>query len=165
MKEKIKDFFRNIRIGVPNLIIWFPIIWKDRDWDHQFIYQIFRHKLHLTEQFIRHHGIHINNIDDANKIKICVNLLDRLIEDEYHETAFKRHVEKWGPPDLNWNDSKDYPKMCELSITHPNVKTDKDKKAERKDFSNSCKNESALREQDLDMLFKNMRKHIQTWWD
>jgi hypothetical protein len=33
---KIKQFFRNIH----NLIRWFPIIWKDRDWDDHFIFEI-----------------------------------------------------------------------------------------------------------------------------
>jgi hypothetical protein len=165
LKEKIKDFFRNIKLGIPNLIKWFPIIWKDRDWDHQYIYEVFRHKLHLTEQFIRSHGVHTNNIADADKIKVCVNLLDRLIKDEYHESAFKHHEEKWGIADFNWHDSEEHKGMSELSITHPNVETDEDKKVERKDFKNACKHEAALREQDLDLLFKNMRKHIQSWWD
>jgi len=165
VKEKIKDFFRSIKIGVPNLIRWFPVIWKDRDWDHQFIFQIFRHKLHLTEQFIRRYGIHTNNIDDADKIKLCVNLLDRLIKDEYHENAFKHHEEKWGPPELNWHDSEEHEGMCGAAITHANVKTDEDEKSQNKDFKIACEHEVSLREQDLDMLFNYMRKHIQSWWD
>jgi len=55
--------------------------------------------------------------------------------------------------------------MCELTITHPNVITDEDEKSQSKDFKNACKHEVSLREQDLDILFKTMRKHIQTWWD
>ena len=163
--EKIEDWFRSLKQGSESLWMWFPIIWKDRQWDHQYIYVVFRHKLHLTEQLIRHHGHHVNNIADADKIKVCINLLDRLMKDEYHETAFKRHEEKWGPIQLNWKDSKDHPNMCEAAITYPNVKTDKDKKLETKDFRNASKAEAALRQQDIDLLFEMMQKHIQTWWD
>ena len=165
MFQKIKDLPRSIKYGIQSLWQWTPIIWKDRQWDHQFIYTILRHKLYLTEQLIRYHGHHLYHIRDADKIKTCVNLLDRLIKDEYHETAFKRHHEKWGEPKLRFKDSKDYPGMSEGLIHHPNVKSAKDKESESKDFKFACKKETNLRDQDLDLLFKLMRKHIQGWWD
>lgn len=165
MFQKIKDLPRNIRQGIKSLWIWFPIIWKDRQWDHQFIYAVLRHKLHLTEQLIRHQGHHLYHVKDADKIKICINLLDRLMKDEYHETAFKAHEKKWGEMKINFKDSINYPGMHEAVITHPNVKTDKDKITERKDFKIASNHEAALRENDLDLLFKMMRKHIQSWWD
>lgn len=165
MLQKIKDLPRNIRQGIKSLWIWFPIIWKDRQWDHQFIYAVLRHKLHLTEQLIRHHGHHLYHVKDADKIKVCVDLLDRLMKDEYHEMAFKDHEKKWGEMELNFKDAADHPGMHEAVITHPNVKTDEDKKAERKDFKIASEHEAALRENDLDFLFKMMRKHIQSWWD
>ncbi len=165
MFQKIKDMPRNIKYGVINLWVWFPIIWKDRQWDHQFIYEIFKHKLHLTEQLIRHNGHHLFHLRDADRIKLCVNLLDRLMNDEYYEMAFKDHDKKWGESDFNWNDSTSHPGCSELKITRPNVTTDEDKKNERKSFRRSSKHEVNLREQDLDLLFKTMRKHIQSWWD
>ena len=166
MFQKIKDFPRSVTQGIKSLWVWFPVICRDRQWDHQYIYQVFRHKLHLTEQCIRNYGHHVNNIEDADKIKVCVNLLDRLMKDEYHESAFKLHEKKWGRAKLNWKDLDNKSDgFCSLTITHPNVTTDKDKIKERKDFKNACYRETALREQDLDLLFKIMRKHIQSWWD
>jgi hypothetical protein len=165
MFYKIKEWPRQIRQGIKNLIIWFPVIWLDRNWDNLYIYQILRHKLHLTEQLIRNHGHHFYHIEDANKIKICVTLLDRLIEDEYHENVFKNHYKKWGEPEMNFRDSTEYPDMHILDIKYPLVKTEKDKEVERKQFRLKSKMEEAMREQDLDLLFKLMRKHIQTWWD
>ena len=102
--QKIKDFPHEVKCGIKSIFQWLPIVWKDRQWDHQFIYAIFRHKLHLTEQFIRNHGVHVNNIKDADKIKVCVILLDRLMKDEYHEMAFKNHSEKWGNPAMIFKD-------------------------------------------------------------
>jgi len=163
--EKIKDTRRNLIYGIKNLWIWFPVIWKDRQWDHQYIYGVLRHKLYLTEQLIRHHGYHVYHTKDADKIKVCVDLLDRLIKDEYHEMAFKSHEKKWGRMKLNFKDSINSPGVKLAVITHPNVKTDKDKINERKDFKIASQRETELREQDLDLLFKMMRKHIQSWWD
>jgi len=92
-------------------------------------------------------------------------LLDRLIKDEYHETAFKRHSERWGEPDFRFEDAKDYPGMSEALISHPKVNSVKDEETERKEFKFACEKENELRDQDLDLLFKMMRKHIQGWWD
>ena len=163
--EKTMDFRRNVTQGFESLWKWLPVIWKDRQWDHQFIYEVFRHKLHLTEQLIRHDGIHLYHIRDADKIKLCVNLLDRLMKDEYHETAFKPHRKKWGEPKFDWIEAKEHAGMTELKITHPNVETTKDEEKQSKDFKRCAKDEVTLREQDLDLLFKLMRKHIQSWWD
>jgi hypothetical protein len=165
MFYKIKQWPRQIRQGIKSLWIWFPVIWKDRQWDHIYIYQVFRHKLHLTEQLIRYHGHHLNHIQDADKIKKCVLLLDRLIEDEYHENVFKPHYKKWGEAEMNFTDSTEYPDCSVLDIKYPNVKTDKDKKLQQAQFRLKSKMEQAMKEQDLDMLFNLMKKHIQTWWD
>ena len=54
--ERTIAFQRNITQGFESLWKWLPVIWKDRQWDHQFIYEVIKHKLHLTEQLIRHNG-------------------------------------------------------------------------------------------------------------
>lgn len=173
MLDKLKWKFRNeirywpldFKTGVKNLISWFPIVWKDRQWDHQFIYAILRHKLHLTEQFIRHNGVHINNIKDADKIKKCVLLLDRLIKDEYHENVNRYYYERWGEPEMIFEDSEEHPGCKTVDLKYPNVKTKEDEKVNTKQFKRNFKIEQKLKEQDLDMLFKMMRKYIETWED
>ena len=117
------------------------------------------------ERNIREHGHHVNNTKDADKIKKCVLILDRLMEDEYHESAFKNHYKKWGHPSMSFKDYDKDPEMQEMLIKYPNVKTVQDQEQESKEFRICSKFESDLREQDLDILFSDMRKHIQTWWD
>lgn len=163
--DKIKSVYYKIKYGIENLILWFPVVWKDRNWDHYFIYVMVRHKLHLTEQLIRNHGHHIRNIKDADDIKLCINLLDRLIEDDYYESAFKNHDKKWGEVKVRFEDCDDNPEMQEFHIDRPNANTSKEKEKEKKDFFKAYKRETDLREQDLDMLFKYMRRKIQCWWD
>ena len=161
---KIRDYIQHdIPYGINNLIKWFPVIWKNRDWDHYFIYVILRHKLHLTEEHIRVCNNHTTAQQTAKKIKICVNLLDRLISDEYHEMVFKKHDEKWGEPEFNFKDYNE--DSLEATIVHKNVKTVKDKEKERKDFNTSYEHEQYLIKQDKEMLFKIMNKYIDGWWD
>ena len=160
-----KDFFRyDVPAGVKNLIRWFPIIWQDRNWDQHFIYVILHKKLTLMEKGLRN-GCHLYADKTADQVKICVLLLDRLIKDKYHENAFQRHEQKWGEAEFNFEDLKKDPELCRLLITHPNVKTEEDEKQERKDFKNATDHTEEMIEQDLELLFKIMRKNIRGWWD
>ena len=149
---------RNIWYGIKNLINWFSTIWNDKNWDSHFIFVILRYKLYLTEQFIRKYGCHVHNERDADEIKVCINLLDRIIKDEYHENVFKDHYKKWGEPKMEFEGNV-------LNITHPKAITDKDKKQERKEFRRIMDKPEQMKKQDIDYLFKLMARNIQGWWD
>lgn len=163
--QRILDIPRNVKYGIINLFRWFPVVWTDRNWDHQFIYEVLRFKLSETSKYLRKYGHHLNAERDADNIQVCVNLLDRLLKDEYHEMVFKLHDKKWGRPKFNWDDVKDKPGYCSLRIERPNVITEKDKEQERKEFRRISGHEEQLRKQDIRYLFKMMTKHIQGWWD
>ena len=155
----MRIFIRDIRIGIKNLVNWFPIIWNDRQWDHSFFYEIMRFKLNKMEKYLRHNGHHIGSEKSANKIKVCVMLLNRLMEDNYHDLIFRPHDKKWG-------ESKMYVKDDGyVEIDYPNVKTDEDKVNQKKDFRNRMSGVEYLNKQDLDYLFSILNKHIRNWWD
>ena len=160
----IKYFFRDVKHGIQNVITWLPIIWKDRWWDHWFFFVVLHKKLDLMEKNFRSYGHHTNADKDADKMKICVLLVKRIIDDNYHEMASKQHRENWGEPNFNWIDTE-HPDLVELKITYDSVKNDKDKAQERREFKTAIEQEHFLREQDIEMLFKLIKKHIQTWWD
>jgi len=165
LTEPFKWLRHDLPTGISNLIRWFPTIWSDRNWDHTFIYMMLRNKLKNQEQYIRKYGIHLYAERDADNMKVCILLLDRLIEDNYHVMAFKRHDEKWGEANMTWPDYDAKPGYSILKIDRPNVNTEKEKAQERKEFRTCSKHEGYLIQQDLDLLFKTMRKHIQAWWD
>jgi len=156
--------FRNIKYGVRNLIKWFPVIWNDRDWDFFFIWTILHKKLELMEKEIRVNGHHKNNIRDANQIKLCVNLLKRLIDDQYHENVFIHHEKKWGKSHMKWEPTED-PELQSLHIIRDNVNTDEEKEQETKEFQRLSPKVEELRQQDINHLFDYMKKHILGWWD
>jgi len=89
-RRQVKDFFRGIKPGLANVIRWFPVIYKDRWWDHSFLYSILRYKLLLMEKGFRTYGMSTNSEKDAHNIKICRLLLDRLVNDAYIDYEGKR---------------------------------------------------------------------------
>jgi hypothetical protein len=122
-------------------------------------------KLTIMEKNIRENGHHLYREKDADKIKIAVNLLDRLIKDEYYENVFKHHRKKWGEAEFNWTDVEGDPDYLELKVTRPKILTEKDKEQEKKEFRILSRKEAKQKQQDIDFLFNHIRKHIQGWWD
>lgn len=162
--KDLKYLPRNIIVSIKNLIVWFPLIWRDRQWDYIFIYRILHKKLSLMEKFIRKDGIHVRNIQDADKMKTCILLLERLMNDIYHDQAFKKHYEKWGDPLMRFIDCE-HEDCHEIIFDYKNVKTEKDEKQKTKEFRRCIKHEEYLMKQDSELLFKMLHKHIRTWWD
>ena len=162
--KKIDQAIYDIKHGIENLIDWFPIIWKDRDWDHWFLYKIIHKKLEKMEYLQRTYGHHVDNEKTADQIKICKLLLARLIEDDYLSNATKYHDEKWGELRLI---TKPIPgtEVCSVETETTKPLTEKEKERESKARMALYKHGDKMKEQDLDLLFKIMRKHIQGWWD
>lgn len=76
---KVKGFFTS----VGNLIKWFPVIWKDRDWDDHYIFEVFKFKLEKQAKYIKEKGFHTNSDLDAKRIMLCVKLMEKVQEDFY----------------------------------------------------------------------------------
>jgi hypothetical protein len=83
-----KDFYR----GIKNLIQWFPVIWKDRDWDSYYIFTILERKLTLQAKGISKRDIHVNAQRDAEIMMTCVRLMDK-IKDDYYESEYMDYHE------------------------------------------------------------------------
>jgi hypothetical protein len=162
--RKIKDWYYDIKRGVPNLIIWFPTIWKDRSWDHYFIWAMLHRKLVIMEKHIRNHSHHLHRERDADQIKLAVNLLERIMENDYHDNVFKNHDKKWGKTHFKWTEIENSD-CSSLEIIRDNVTTEKDKKQETKEFRILSKKVAESEKQDINYLFEYMAKHIQGWWD
>lgn len=156
--------FYNIRNGIKNIFRWFPIIWKDRDWDHYYLFKMLHFKLNKMEKCLRD-GCHLNADETADKIKICTHLITRIIDDEYYNNVFKEHDKKWGKIEINYKDYVKDDRLVECAMTRSNIKNKKDKEQERKEYRLIMNKPDELRKQDIQYLFKIMGKNILSWWD
>lgn len=154
----------NIIRGMKNYWKWRKIIYYDRWWDHQYLFEILRFKLEDMETNFKAHGHHLNAEKSAHKMRICKLLLDRLIKDDYYDNIFKFYDKKWGYPEMDWIDTKDS-ELTELKITRKNVITESDKERSAKEFRIKSNMVWKLMEQDVNYLFKLMAKYILNWWD
>lgn len=79
-----KYLIRNFTRGIKNLIKWFNVIWRDRDYDHSFIYTILAFKLRNQAGYIGGRDIHTRAKIDARNMNICANLIDKLNSEYYY---------------------------------------------------------------------------------
>jgi len=86
IKLKIKQLRKLIR--------WIPIIWRDRDWDYYFVYEILKQKLIDTEKYIRKDGLHVFNEHDADSIKTAIEMIEK-VQTEYHLDKYLSEATEW----------------------------------------------------------------------
>ena len=96
MKYKI----RIIISGLKNLWKWRKVIYKDRDWDHYYIYEILKTKFQFQAEYMQKHGITESSTEIAKDIIECVDLIDKVQNEYYLDLALK------GLYDDNWNDAQ-----------------------------------------------------------
>jgi len=87
---------QDIKIGITNLIKWFPIIWRDRNYDYSYIYAMLEFKLRNQAKFIADRNNHTRAKRDSEIMILCANLIKKIDNGDYkleygdyHETKFE----------------------------------------------------------------------------
>ena len=78
------DFFRSIK----NLIVWFPVIWDDRQWDSWYIEKLLLHKITLMRKYHEERKLFVGVENEIKWMKKCEYLLNMLIEYKYWEDTW-----------------------------------------------------------------------------
>lgn len=88
------DIWNDVRLGIRNLWRWFPIIWRDRNFDHAFLLSIIIHKLKYMEKSSKYWCTK-NAPRNRKQMAIVRHCLYRVKQDEYNSIneAFGRG--KW----------------------------------------------------------------------
>lgn len=79
----LRDFW----YGIKNVVRWTPVIWRDADFDWDFLAQIMEYKLRRMAKCFDEYGHHIGSKRDAKECRMAAELLKRLQEDRYFWNA------------------------------------------------------------------------------
>lgn len=152
--------FRRFFGSIGNLIRWFPVIWKDREWDHHYIYEILKLKLSSMAKYFRTRDMWVGEIREAERMELCVRLIERVQTEKYCTDYIDVIEEKYGPQHAIFDDHK---------LVGWNYGEVERTKEENEAISNESrelmmkgveKHEQAKR-----ILFTLMERHIGSWWD
>jgi hypothetical protein len=87
-------YHKYFKTGVKNLWYWFPIIWKDRDWDSHYIFEIMKHKLSAQANYIGTNDRHTRAQQDARRMRLCVKLMSKVQEEDYTMEYMDYHKDR-----------------------------------------------------------------------
>ena len=175
-------FHRDIAQGVKNLCYWFPIIWKDRDWDQHYIFEVLKHKLKAQSKFISDYGIHTSAQQDARRIRLCISLIQKLQDETYAMEYMDYYRERvWftdcedRPGSFRYNSEdvwekydgffKKYPLVYKRVLKGEGVFTldGRDENDMKRLIAMNISKINHMRAKKL--LFKIMEENIEQWWD
>jgi hypothetical protein len=174
-KWDAKHLHRNISQGFRNLWKWLPIIWKDRDWDNFYIFEVLKHKIKNTADYIEKKQRFVGWEDDVRYMKICIKLIDRIQNqyyiDEMHqywETNTRMEPSENGTFSLEFDDVRD-----DLGIYLSKYPNDKRRTLKSKRANNVGDSDKSIpilvsfmrHERARKLLFDIVQDKIESWWD
>ena len=85
--KKIKRLFRRTFSNLKNLCRWFPVIWRDKDWDYCYLLDVMEFKLKNMEDFFldgkNTFSLRKDTLRVAKQLKMARLLVKRIAEDDY----------------------------------------------------------------------------------
>jgi hypothetical protein len=170
---------KNLVRGIKNLWKWFPVIWKDRNWDDYYIWEILKTKLKYQSDYIGSRDTHTKSKYDAQKMMLCVCLIEK-IQDEFYEDEYMNYHES----DYNWLNVGNNRKQLEIVEKSENYdgyfirhKASVRRILANKELQifelndNNYKQRLAMnlghynQKRAQDLLFKLLNRDIRGWWE
>lgn len=177
---KIKKIFQNyiefpidnFFTGIKNLIIWLPVIWKDRNWDGYYIFKILEYKIKNQAKYIGDRDFHTRAKRDAEIMNLCCRLIDKVNSEYYNLEYFDYHTSAFKNYDIGDSSLKGVSveiteeKFDEYFTKYPLIYKKIIKKYPDKDkhfialYIGQYNHKRARK-----LLFKLLKKNIEKWWD
>lgn len=156
MFRSIKKFLRRLK----SLLAWISYFWKDENFDSGYILKLLKRKIELTRHTFEESQFRLHPDKTIKNMLIVEELLKRIVEDSYAEYEMNEHTKKWGKFKVIEESESGF-----SSLRREGVKSVSDHGRERKEALLIYKKMEERKSQDMDLLFKILRRHILYWWD
>jgi hypothetical protein len=148
----------SVYIGICNIIVWFPIIWKDRQWQQSFIFEILNHKLKRMEKFYRSDQVYsVEALEIADEIKHAQEITQRILDDNYLSVTLEEYEKLYEGKEIMKFEKVDGEEYSKVVWTEDQEQMEMFRKA-GVDADISAK-------KDLDDFLDFMKENIEKWWD
>ena len=176
-----KHLHRDIAQGFKNLWRWFPIVWKDRDWDDYHIFEVLKFKIKNTANLTENNQRFVGWESQVSYMRICEKLIT-LIQDEYYSHEyFDYYDNKFSFEKIEDSDNFEmksevirddlhsyinkYPNTKRFVMNHPKYSKFTNSMSETNDSRLAMVMGMARHVKAKKLLFKILEQKIETWWD
>ena len=170
-----KHAHRDIAQGFRNLWKWLPIIWKDRDWDDHFIFEVLKFKIKNTAKYTEKKQRFVGCENEVRYLRICEKLMGR-IQNEYYQTEYQDYYDfdmstvptEDGLYEVVFDVKRDDTAEFVKKYPHALRRAKKDPRYENffKDEKTGGLAVGMVRhEKARKLLFKIIEQRIERWWD
>ena len=179
---EVRYMHKDFAHGVKNLWKWFPTIWNDRDWDHDFIYKLLAKKLEFQAKYFSNNGIHVDAKQDSERMMLVAKLI-KLQQDDFYAMEYMDYqvTEDFFLPVkdkseyLEWKQDTLSETFVDYFAKYPlcHKRAIEYVMANKKRYTSDHTNDQLiamvmgnLRQQKCkDLIFKLLNQHIDSWWD
>ena len=180
-KWDAKHFHKYLYYGIKNLILWLPVIWKDRDWDQHYILEVLKFKIKKTANLFEKNQRFVGWESQVHYMRICEKLIE-LIQDEYYSNEYFNYydstfsfekIEDSDNFEMKSEVTRDdlqsyinkYPNTKRFVMNHPKYSKFIDPMSEATDSRLAMVMGMARHEKSKKLLFKILEQKIENWWD
>jgi hypothetical protein len=160
--------------GVKNIFRWAPTLYKDKDWDSWYIYNILQKKIEYQRQEIINANRHTDIDRDNRDMTIALNLLERVKDDYYGMEHVDYSKTEFDFIPVGGNSNLKEMKMTVLSENYDeflkkypsSVRKVLKEKGNNLDKDVLCVYVARYnQERARKLLFKLLEQKIEKWWD
>jgi hypothetical protein len=152
---------RNLLCNVRRILHWLPILWRDRWWDSCFLLEVMAAKLRYDAARYTKSGCHVGNERRAKQMHTAAALCERLSQQEYTSPW---DAEETAAGNRFWDYMSSNERHMGSLIYYSSEGYVKDRRlSQAADWARE--RHDAMRDQDLEYLFRLFQKHLFSWWD
>jgi len=156
-----------------NIIKWAPTIWKDRDWDDGFIFDILQKKIEFQRKEIIYANRHTQVDRDNRDMTIVLNLIERVKEEYYNSEYLDYEKSKFRFEDVEEREDLKRLEIDVLSERYDEflIKYPSSVRKVLRDKPDLDKRDLCFyvshynQEKAHDLLFRILRERMRWWWD
>lgn len=142
-----------------------PVIWNDRDYDHNSLYKIVDHKLASIEQASKNwHWV--GNKDQTKKIGEIRHWIENANADEFDliEDEYQDFIDKYGEL-VSSTKPIEGSSMFEFHLAHEKCVDQKMADEANQQYLKLCELAQQRHNMYRNRVWKSIGKHIDRWWD
>ncbi|MGJ7024929.1 hypothetical protein [Petrimonas sulfuriphila] len=135
---------RSFLAGINNLVVWFPLIWKLRDFDYSYGVNLFMFYLKTLRKGINKYRSHVDYEHDLATLDRFIKMYEFYDSNGY----FERYVEQL--------------RRENIPPLYSNEPVSEDEYARREELFRDCVDKGKRLE---DILWRYLRQNMGRWWD